>query len=138
MFTETFYPIFDNKYKIGFIMYSEGSLVYGKELNKILKKMYDTDSLEVYSKKFVEDINEAYREYAKVCHINIIYDSFTENMKKFLTRYDMNYTLCEIQNMTRKEIFLLFDGASMDMLYEVASNLFTYHNSNNDSHDEIF
>ena len=35
--------------------------------------------------------------------------------------------------MTRKEIFILFEGSSMDFLYEVASNLFTYESINEDS-----
>lgn len=138
MFNDEFYPIFDKKYKNGFVMYCGGSLIYGKELNKILKKKYNTDSMEVYSKMFINDVNSAFRDYARVCHIALVYDSFTENMKKYLSSSDTKYTLCKIQNMTRREIFTLFDGASIDLLYEVASNLFSYCKGNDDSHDEIF
>ena len=136
MFTDEFYPVFDKNYKSGFVVFYEGSVIYGNELNKILKKIYRKSSLTDCTKDFVSDVNAAFREYAKVRHIKIRYDSFTENMKTFLD--NENYTLCEIQNMTRKEIFTLFEGSSMDFLYEVASNLFTYDTNDDDSHEESF
>lgn len=136
MFDYSFYPLFDRKYKMGFIMYDDGSPVYGKEIRKVIDKHYDIDNPKVRYDTFRNDVDDAFREYAKVCHISVVYDSFTENMKDFLRKYD--YFLSEIQMMTKKEIFMLFDGADMNLLYEVASNLFTYHNEIEDSHEETF
>lgn len=40
--------------------------------------------------------------------------------------------------MSKKELFMLFEGASMELLYEVAGNLFTYYKDEKDSHEEKF
>ena len=52
-------------------------------------------------------------------------------MKEYLKKY----YLCEIQSMTRKEIFLAFRDADINTLYEVASIIFAYVEEN-DPHNE--
>lgn len=136
MFDYSFYPLFDVSYKMGFIMYDEGEPVYGKDIRMVIDKHYAIDNPKMKYDSFRKDVDDAFREYAKVCHISIVYDLFTENMKDFLRKYD--YFLCEYQQMTKKELFMLFEGASMELLYEVASNLFTYHKEVKDSHEEKF
>ena len=132
MFNKSFYPRFDEKYQHGFIMYSNGSPIYGKEIQDILKSVYKKNISDCY-KLFSIDLNNAYREYAEVCYIPILYDSFTDEMKEFIENNNNIYYLCDIQKMTRKELFMLFDGADINLLYNVASFIFTYCDEKNDS-----
>ena len=129
MFTDTFYVRFDTRHK--FLVYENDIPVYGKELQKVLERNYPNVSLEERRKYFKEDIDNDFREYAKVCHIKVRYDFFTEDMKEYLKKY----YLCEIQSMTRKEIFLAFRDADINTLYEVASIIFAYVEEN-DPHNE--
>ena len=137
MFNKSFYPKFDEKYQHGFIMYSNGSPIYGKEIQDILKSVYKKNISDCY-KLFSIDLNNAYREYAKVCYIPILYDYFTDEMKEYIENNNNIYYLCDIQKMTKTELFMLFDGADMNLLYNVASFIFTYCDEKNDSHDESF
>ena len=140
MFDDNYYIRFDTQHK--FIVYFNNSPVYGKDLLKVFEERYPNKSREEQYLDFEKDINEAYREYAKVCHIPIVYDNFTKNMKNYLKKLPTSERLylCEYQSMTRKEIFMLFEGASMKLLYEVSLYL---ENQNvilnkDDTHEEVF
>lgn len=137
MFDVSFFPFFDMKNKMGFIMYDDGSPVYGKDIRAVIDKHYDIENPKVKYDTFRKDVDDAFRVYAQATHLRIVYDSFTENMKEFL-RKNYDYFLSEYQIMTRKEIFMLFESATMNLLYEVASNLFTYHEEPKDCHEEQF
>ena len=118
-------------------MYDDGVPIYGKDIRAVIDKHYDIDNPKVKYDTFRKDVDDAFRVYAQATHLRIVYDSFTENMKEFL-RKNYDYFLSEYQTMTRKEIFMLFEGATMNLLYEVASNLFTYHEESKDCHEEQF
>lgn len=140
MLDDNYYIRFDTQHK--FIVYFNNSPVYGKELLKVFEERYPNKSVDDQRLDFEKDINEAYREYARVCHIPIIYDTFTKNMKNYikkLSSYERPY-LCEYQSMTRKDIFMLFEGASMKLLYEVSLYLENQKviSNKDDTHEEIF
>lgn len=126
MFNDEFYAIFDTKYTNEFIMCYKNTIVYGKEIRNIMKKFYNTEDIETCYKLFAKDIDEAYREYARVCHIHIIYDDFTQNMKDYLEKCDDIYYLCEIQNMSDRNLFMMFNTTDRNLLYEVAEFIFVY------------
>lgn len=134
MLNDTFYVRFDTKHT--YLIYEDDAPVYGKELCKAMERNYPNLTEDERRLAFKEDLDIAYREYAKICHIKVVYDSFTHNMKEYLTRSKSLYSLCEIQKMSRKEIFYMFDGASISLLYEVASNIFTYVEEQKDSHED--
>ena len=139
MFDDNYYVRFDTRHN--YMVYVNGSPVYGKELNKTLEERYPNKSYDEQRLEFEKDINEAYREYAKVCHIPIVYDSFTKNMKTFIKNMPFSYRplLCEYQSMTKKDIFMLFEGASMKLLYEVSLFLENKNMLNkDDTHEEVF
>ena len=139
MFDDNYYVRFDTQYK--FIVYFNNSPVYGKDLLKVFEERYPNKSVDDQRLDFEKDINEAYREYARVCHIPIIYDTFTKNMKTFIKNMPFSYRplLCEYQSMTRKDIFMLFEGASMKLLYEVSLFLENKNILNKaDTHEEVF
>ena len=134
MFTDIFYVRFDTRYN--YLVYENDIPIYGKEIQRVIERQYPNLSPEERINAFHKDIDDAFKEYAKVCHIKIKYDSFSDNMKKYLNSTSYKYYLCEIQRMTRKEIFLLFQDADIHLLYEVASFLFTYVDEVNDSHED--
>lgn len=134
MFTDTYYVRFDTKHT--YLVYENDAPVYGKELRKVLERNYPNMTEDERRIAFKEDLDTAYREYARVCHIKLVYDSFTHNMKEYLTNTKSLYALCEIQKMSRKQIFYMFNEAPMSLLYEVASNIFTYIEEQNDSHED--
>ena len=120
MLDDNYYIRFDTKHN--YIVYYNGKPVYGKELVKVFSERYSNMALDEQRLAFENDINEAYREYARVCHIPIIFDKFTDGMKTFLCGRALNERryICEYQNMTRKQLFKLFDGADINLLYEVS------------------
>lgn len=134
MFNDAFYVKFNTKGS--YVVYDDNVSLYGKELQKALKRHYPNMTEDERRMAFKEDLDISFRDYAKVCHIKIIYDYFTHNMKEYLKNTNSLYALCEIQKMTRKEIFYMFYGAPISLLYEVASNIFSYVEEEKDSHDE--
>ena len=133
MFTDTFYARFDTRHK--FLVYENDTPLYGKELQKAMERQYPNLSLDERRDAFRQDIDDAFREYAKVCHIKVRYDLFTEEMKEHLRTFNPAPYLCEIQKMTRKELFLMFRDADINTLYNVASLIFSYVEEN-DPHED--
>ena len=140
MFDDNFYVRFnDNNHS--YTLYVDNSPVYGKELAERIDEHYsylEEPLLRVF--EFEKDINDAFKEYCRVCHIPVVYDNFSESMKEFLDSqeiFDRKF-LCEYQRMTRKELFRCFDGADIDLLYEVSCVLFAERTTINDVHEEMF
>jgi hypothetical protein len=134
MFTNNFYVKFDTNHK--YIVYDNNIPVYGKDLYKVMCKYYPNMNEQERTDSFIKDLDDAFRDYSRLCHINLVYDSFTHNMKEYLKTINYSYALCEIQNMSRKEIFYMFNEAPISLLYEVASNIFTYLEEQKDSHED--
>ena len=134
MFSDMFYARFDTKHT--YLVYENDIPVYGKELRKVMERNYPNMTEDERRIAFKEDLDNAYMEYARVCHIKVVYDSFTHNMKEYLKNINSLYALCEIQKMSRKEIFYMFNEAPMSLLYEVAINIFTYVEEQKDSHED--
>lgn len=134
MFNEYFYARFDVTRNCGFTLYEKGVPLYGKNVDRAVGERYDSLA------DFKVDLDDAFRKYMAICHKTIVYDSFTDSMKAFIDEYHEDLYLCEIQGMTKKRLFQLFDGAPVDLLYEVACHLFLYHNSEDskDEHEESF
>lgn len=125
VFDDDFYPVFTKKVRLGFrICKNNKYWCYGKELNKEICRRYNVSTIDSCVKDFAKELNDAYRDYARVCHIQIRYDTFTDKMKEFLK--DSDYYLCELQNMTNKELFAIFNGSSFEVLSEAAENIYTY------------
>lgn len=138
MFDDIFYVRFDVTNDCGYQLFVDGSPIYGKEVLRAIDKHYNNLQLEEERKRaFKDDIDSAYRLYASVCHICIIYDSFTDDMKDFLTNKHSDVFLCDYQSMSKRKLFSLFEGASIDLLYDVASHIFLYCDDEHDSHEEL-
>ena len=138
MFDDNFYAKFDDK-KFSYIIYANGSPVYGKDIITKINERYSSVSSAYRTLEFENDINEAYREYCKVCHISLVYDNFSDSMKSYLESRDIcdRKFLCEYQRMTRKQIFYCFDKADdIELLYEVACVLFSDKNDDGDEHED--
>ena len=133
MFTDKFYARFDTRHK--FLVYENDTPVYGKELQKAMERQYPNLSLDERKDSFRHDLDDAFRDYAKACHIKVRYDLFTEEMKEHLRTLNPAPYLCEIQKMTRKELFLMFRDADINTLYDVASLIFSYVEEN-DPHED--
>ena len=137
MFDDNFYVRFDDKDKT-YVLYVNGSPVYGKDIVKKIEEHYTNKEPLDKINEFTKDLDDAFREYCKVCHIPLVYDSFSDSMKSYLEHRDIcdRKFLCEYQRMTRKQIFYEFNNADIVLLYEVACVLCSDKNLIKDEHDE--